>query len=60
MREYEFKLLDEVVITVSGERGTVIGRAEYASMDDQYLVRYCAADGRAVEAWWASGALHSL
>lgn len=60
MQDYEFKFLAEVVITVSGERGTVIGRAEYVSMDDQYLVRYCSADGRAVEAWWPESALHPL
>jgi hypothetical protein len=42
-----------VVIVCSGETGNVIGRAEYAELGPQLLVRYKAADGRAVEKWWA-------
>lgn len=33
------------------EEGTVIGRAEYLEMDDQYFTRYRAGDGRQVESW---------
>jgi hypothetical protein len=60
MREFEFSLGEPVVITVSGEAGEVIGRADYAASEDCYLVRYKAADGRAVEAWWSTGALEKL
>lgn len=46
-----------VTITASGETGTVIGVAAYTDSNDQYLIRYKAADGRAVEAWWAVKAI---
>lgn len=46
-----------VTITASGETGTVIGVAAYTDSNDQYLIRYKAADGRAVEAWWAAKAI---
>lgn len=57
--EYEFKfgLNDAVAIDVSNESGVVIGRAEYRTSTYRYLVRYKAADGRAVEAWWDAAAL---
>ena len=46
----------KVAIVISGECGQVVGKAQYLSSDDvysaRYLVRYQAADGRAVEAWW--------
>jgi hypothetical protein len=48
---------DRVRIVESQEFGTVIGRAEYDYAEPQYLVRYRAADGRAVELWWTQGAL---
>lgn len=47
-----------VVISASGESGEVIGRAEYKASEDNYLIRYQAADGRAIEAWWAESALN--
>lgn len=56
----KFDLNDTVSITVSGETGTVIGRAEYVTMQPGYLVRYRSADGRAVEAWWNEDALEFL
>ncbi len=46
-----------VIITASGESATVIARAEYAAAENSYYLRYKAADGRAVEAWWAESAL---
>ncbi|MDD2367031.1 MAG: hypothetical protein PHN84_12785 [Desulfuromonadaceae bacterium] len=46
-----------VEIKASKEQGNVIGRAEYQNSEDQYLVRYCGGDGRAVEMWWAESAL---
>jgi hypothetical protein len=45
------------MIKASGEQGVVIGRAEYTNADPSYYCRYKAADGRAVEGWWAEDAL---
>lgn len=53
----QFNLGDAVKILESGEQGRVVGRAEYEYAEPGYLVRYKAADGRAVEAWWTQGAL---
>jgi len=53
----DFALGQSVTIQCSGETGTIIGRAEYAESEPQALVRYRAADGRAVESWWAISAL---
>lgn len=44
-------------LIASGESGTVIARAEYTNKQNQYLLRYQAADGRAVESWWDEDAL---
>lgn len=52
-----FKLGNKVEIQCSGEKGVVIGVAEYDFMDPQYLIRYRSADGSAVEKWWDQGAL---
>ena len=57
MHEFRFNLNQPAEIIASGEKGTVIGRAEYTHGEDQYQIRYCAADGRAVESWWADSAL---
>ena len=57
---FKFELRALVSITVSGEQGEVIGRAEYTTMQPSYLVRYRSADGRAVEAWWSEDALEFL
>jgi hypothetical protein len=54
---FRFILDASVAIAVSGEQGTVIARAEYLNAENHYLVRYKAADGRAVEAWWGESAL---
>jgi hypothetical protein len=56
---FKFELTSPVMVQVSGEAGEVIGRAQYTAMENQYWVRYKAADGRAVEAWWAESALVS-
>lgn len=56
---FKFELAEVVDISVSGETGAIIGRAEYAESDPSYLVRYKAADGRAVESWWSEGAIRS-
>lgn len=55
--EFEFKLGDTVIIEVSGEVSKVIGRGDQLACDDQYLIRYKAADGRACESWWTESAL---
>jgi hypothetical protein len=55
--KFAFKMWEDVGISVSGETGAVIGRVEYASGEDQYLIRYKSADGRAVENWWVVSAL---
>jgi hypothetical protein len=47
----------EAIIKSSGERGTVIGHASYLHSEPAYLVRYRAADGRAVEQWWGESAV---
>lgn len=54
---WEFELGQPVEIANSGERGVVIGRSEYVSSENLYSIRYLAADGRAVEAWWGESAL---
>lgn len=58
-KEFKFKLGDQVAIAASGETGEVIGRAEYKTAEDNYLVRYKAATGGACEAWWAESALQA-
>ena len=50
-RSFEFELEQPVRIAASGESGVVVGRAEYTYCENSYLVRYGAADGRAVEQW---------
>lgn len=55
--KFQFELKQLVKIIESGERGKVIARAQYMASEDTYLIRYMAADGRAVEQWWADSAL---
>lgn len=54
---FKKELGQTVQIAMSEEKGEVIGRAEYTASENNYLVRYVAADGRAVEAWWLESAL---
>jgi len=54
---FKYELDTNVMIFVSGEQGLVVGRAEYTTGGNMYLIRYKAADGRAVESWWAESAL---
>ncbi|WP_197425663.1 hypothetical protein [Burkholderia ubonensis] len=58
MSSFKFELSSSVSIAKSGETGEVIGRAEYTTSENTYLVRYCSADGRAVENWWGESALN--
>ena len=57
MKTFRFDLEETVSIECSGETGVVIGRAQYLGDDDQYYIRYKAADGRAVTQWWPEPAL---
>jgi hypothetical protein len=54
---FKFELSAKLKITESGEEGVCVGRAEYAHTGRNYLLRYCAGDGRAVEQWWGESAL---
>lgn len=47
----------QVRISISGEVGVVIARAQYLYSEDAYLVRYKSVDGRAVDQWWGASAL---
>ena len=57
--KFEFDMNTPVQVIISGETGLVIGRVEYMTCENRYLVRYRAADGRAVEDWWDESALQS-
>lgn len=57
MQGFKFELRAPVVIAASGERGEVIGRADYVTAMSSYLVRYRRADGNASECWWSEDAL---
>lgn len=52
--------LNQIVKLVSSEEtGTIVGRAEYVSNENSYLVRYKAGDGRQVETWWSESAIQA-
>jgi hypothetical protein len=55
----KFPLNQTVRIVASGERGTIIGRAEYAYAEPSYLIRYAHPQGNAVEKWWTESALEA-
>ena len=57
MTKMKFELGDHVRIHSGAENGGIIGRAEYVNTCNNYLVRYVAGDGRAIESWWAEDAL---
>lgn len=59
MDKFQFNLNQPVTIAASGEQGTVIGRAEYTTSENSYLIRYKAGDGRAVDSWWGESALQA-
>lgn len=54
---FKFPMNYTVKIAASGETGTIVGRADYATSENCYYIRYKAADGRATEAWWPESAL---
>ena len=53
----KYDLGQVVKLVESDESGTIIGRAEYQKSEPSYYVRYKAADGRQVEAWWGESAV---
>lgn len=55
--EFKFALGAEVVIAVSGEHGTVEGRAQYLNSEDNYFITYMDAQGRAQRDWWPESTL---
>lgn len=57
MNTFQFNLGGKVTIKTSGESGEIIGRADYKSHCNSYMLRYKAADGRAVEGWWEEDSL---
>lgn len=60
MNTFAFELGGRVSLSLSGERGDVIGRAEYQNFPPCYQVSYVAADGRQCEGWFDSTALNTL
>lgn len=58
--KFKFSLKDRVQITVSGEIGKIIARAQYVASESTYLLVYCGADGRAVEKWWVQSHLSEI
>lgn len=58
MPAFKFELDQQVTIALSGETGTIIGRAEYSEAPiPSYYLRYVSKDGRAVEDWWRESTL---
>ena len=49
MNNFAFRLGDSVIIKASGEKAAVVSRAEHATAEPSYYLRYCRADGHAVE-----------
>lgn len=56
---FKHELGQVIQVIISGEKGSVKGRAEYASTGNQYLIHYLTADGRAVDGWFDEGELSS-
>lgn len=57
---FEFDFGAHVKIKCSGEKGEVIGRATYPDRPNQFLIRYAAGDGRAVQDWWDVSAIAAV
>ena len=53
---FKFNIGDKVHISAV-EHGEVIGRAEYATAENSYFIRYVAGDKRCTESWWGESAL---
>lgn len=57
---FALQLGADVRILASGETGTIIARSESSVAENQYMVRYRDATGRAIEAWWGESALEGI
>jgi hypothetical protein len=55
--KFRFGLGATPCITVSGEVGLVVARAEYVNAEPSYLLQYRRNDGVADEQWWRESAL---
>lgn len=53
-----YELNSRVSLTLSREKGVIIGRAEYLGAPPSYLIRYVSADGRQVEGWFELSAFN--
>ena len=58
-KTFDYKLGDAVKLVLSGEKGTVLGRAHYVDRNPVYYIRYLAADGRQGEDWWNESAIEA-
>nr|DAW36423.1 MAG TPA: hypothetical protein [Caudoviricetes sp.] len=54
---FKFELSQLVEMRISDEWGEVKARAQYADGENQYLIHYKAADGRATTAWFGESML---
>ena len=52
-----FELNQPVQLALSGEKGVVVGRAEYVEESPSYRVRYVDATGRQQCDWFSAGSL---
>jgi hypothetical protein len=58
MNSFKFALGLKIKMVPSGERGEIMGRAEYVERTEpMYFLRYVAGDGRLTEDWWSESAL---
>lgn len=56
-KPFKFDMGATVSLKLSGETGHVIGRAQYDVGDNDYRIRYLAADGRQCDSWWQESAI---
>ena len=57
---FRFEIGQRVALIESGEEGKIIVRAQYATSEDHYQVRYEAGDGCCREVWWGQSALEPV
>ena len=55
--KFKFSLNQRVALSLSGEEGVVIARAQYVEGPDRYLVRYVTKTGTQVEEWFTRAAI---
>ncbi|MCT9685054.1 hypothetical protein [Escherichia coli] len=57
---FKFELSQLVTMRISDEWGEVQARAQYANGENQYLIHYQAADGRATTEWFGESMLIAM